>query len=133
MDGQPRLQLFITHGFLELIVSALIQAKAKNGKKIKSDTRSYPYSSQILILNEIAVISDEEFKVLDWFRKMRNRAAHEAIFKMTNNDLAKIRCEGKKVHIENFTKLCNMLIFDLINNKIDILGPQIMPSLGPWS
>lgn len=90
LKGQPRLQLFVTHGFLELIVSILVRSKAKNGKKIQSDTRSYPYSSQILLLNEISVISDQEYKVLDWFRKMRNRAAHEALFKLTNNDLAKV-------------------------------------------
>jgi hypothetical protein len=57
-------------------MNALIINKAKNGKKISNDNRSYPYSSKILILHEIGVLSDEDFKVYDWFRKIRNKAAH---------------------------------------------------------
>lgn len=129
LKEQPRLQLFVTHGLLELVVNILIKERAKNGKKISSDTRSYPYSAQILILNELSIITDEEFKVLDWFRKMRNRAAHEALFKITDQDLKKIKIAGKKIQVDNFTYLCTSLILTLANGKFDVLGKHITPTL----
>lgn len=33
IKDHPRMQVFITHGFLELLVNILIKNKAKNGKK----------------------------------------------------------------------------------------------------
>lgn len=128
LKDQPRLQIFITHGFLEFIVSVLVKSKTKNGKKIYSDSRSYPYSAQILILNEVSVISDEQFQVLDWFRKMRNKAAHEALFKITEKDLSVIRLNGSKVNLEDFTEFCTNLILILTQGKFDVLGSHIMPT-----
>lgn len=129
LKNQPRLQLFITHGFLELIVNILIKERAKNGNKISSDTRSYPYSSQILILNELSIITDEEFKVLNWFRKMRNRAAHEALFKITDQDIKNVKISGNKIQLDSFTYLCTTLILTIVNGKFDILGKHIVPKL----
>ena len=132
LEGYPRMQVFITHGFLELLANTLIKKKAKNGKKIVKDTRTYSYSTQILILNELEIISDKEYEVLNWFRKLRNKAAHEALFQITYKDLSQINLDNKKVDVSDFTKLCNYLILNMINHRMDVLGPDIAPTMGSW-
>jgi hypothetical protein len=133
LKEHPRMQVFITHGFLELIVNILIKSKAKNGKKISKDTRSYTYSTQTLILNELNIISDEFYQVLDWFRKIRNKAAHQPLFEITNNELSQVRLNKNKVEISSFTDLCVYLILVIINDKLDVLGPKIAPTLSDWN
>jgi hypothetical protein len=115
-----------------LLANTLIKKKAKNGKKIVKDTRTYSYSTQILILNELEIISDKEYEVLNWFRKLRNKAAHEALFQITYKDLSQINLDNKKVDVSDFTKLCNYLILNMINHRMDVLGPDIAPTMGSW-
>jgi hypothetical protein len=132
IKDNPRMQVFITHGFLELLINILIKNKAKNGKKIARDNRSYTYSSKTLILNELDVINDEFYKVLDWFRKVRNKAAHEPLFAVTNEDLSEVKLNNIKIDLSNFTELCTNLILILINDNLNVLGPDIAPTLADW-
>ncbi len=53
-----RFQVLITQGFVELLVNAVIDAKCKNAKKITSNTRDFPYSTKLLILHELGLLSD---------------------------------------------------------------------------
>ena len=128
LKGHTRLQIFVTHGFLELIMQALIKSKAKNGKKISDDNRSYPYSAQILILHEIGILDDNDYKLYDWFRKIRNKAAHEPLFKLTNDHLKVIK-SNKHIDVEKFDQVCTDLILRLWNNNMEILGPLFVPTL----
>lgn len=128
LKGHPRLQIFVTHGFLELIMHALVKSKAKKGKKITDDSRSYPYSTKILILHEIGVLNDDDYKAYDWFRKIRNKAAHEPLFKLTNDHLKVVKI-GKSIDVENFDELCAALILRLWNDNMQILGPLFVPTI----
>jgi hypothetical protein len=109
-------------------MNALIINKAKNGKKISNDNRSYPYSSKILILHEIGVLSDEDFKVYDWFRKIRNKAAHEPLFNLKKEHLQNIK-PIEYQEVEKFESICVDLMLRLWNQNIEILTPVFTPTL----
>jgi hypothetical protein len=87
VKGHPRLIVLVGNGFLELLISILVKEKLKNGKKIYSDSRTYTYAIQLVMLHETGIITDTEYKTLDWYRGIRNRAAHEPIFEITTADL----------------------------------------------
>ncbi len=42
---------------------------------------------KLILLHELRVIDDSDLRVLTRFRKLRNRAVHEAHFEITSNDL----------------------------------------------
>ena len=80
VKDHPRMLVLVAHGFLELLINMMIEKNINNHKKIISDNRSYSHSTKLLILNEMGVISDKQYSVYDWFRKLRNKAAHRPIF-----------------------------------------------------
>lgn len=121
-----RLLVLVAHGFIELLVNALIDHHLKNSKKVTSDSRSYPHSTKLLILNELGVLDDEQFIVFDWFRKLRNRAAHQPIFSVTDSDLSKITSDEYR-DPQNFYSLCVALIGGFWNQHIPIFGPKYAP------
>ncbi|WP_339923138.1 hypothetical protein [uncultured Cyclobacterium sp.] len=126
--GHHRLQIFIAHGYLELLMNELIKAKTKNYKKIISDNRSYPYSTKILILNELGALSDEDYRVYDWFRKIRNKAAHDPLFKLKKEYFQNIRPRDYQ-EIEKFESICVDLMLRLWNANMEILGPAFASTL----
>jgi hypothetical protein len=75
----PRMQIIVTCGFVELLVNTLIEAKCRHGKRIL-DSRDFTLSVRLILLREIGVIDDPWFKMLDWLRDIRNSAAHDAVF-----------------------------------------------------
>ena len=82
-----RALVLLTHGYLELAVTRIIDRKCKNASRITSDTRGYPYSVRIVLLHELGLLTDSIFIALDRFRKIRNRAAHEPYFKLRKDQL----------------------------------------------
>ncbi|MFC4818126.1 hypothetical protein [Flavobacterium sp. GCM10023249] len=77
-----RTLILITHGFLEIMTEILINELTKNKSKILNNGSIYSYSVRLLILNEMGVIGDYRYCLLDYFRQLRNKAAHEALFKI---------------------------------------------------
>ena len=88
VQDYPRMLILVVHGFLEMAVEVQIKRNLKNSKKIVQDSRGYPFSTRLLILHELGILRDEEYRFLDTFRKLRNRAAHEAFFELKLSDLA---------------------------------------------
>jgi hypothetical protein len=85
--GSHRLQVIVAHAFIELLINAFIEAKCKHGKAIASHNRDYTHSAKLVILHEVGLLTDQEFRRFDWLRKLRNRAAHESLFAITPSDL----------------------------------------------
>ncbi|RLB93574.1 MAG: hypothetical protein DRH50_07755 [Deltaproteobacteria bacterium] len=52
-------------------------------KRITKNTRDFPLSVKLTLLNDLNFLDDTLFQILDKFRKIRNRAAHEASFAIT--------------------------------------------------
>ena len=126
-DNQRSLVL-ITNGFLELLVETLIRTKCNNAKRITDDNRSYSYSTKLLLLNEIGVLPDWHYQLFDAFRKLRNRAAHEPFFEVSQSEIdqlsARTDTESKDVY-----QLCVVIFATLWNNHIDEFGPVFAPVL----
>ena len=130
VKNNNRLLVLVTHGFIELLINALIDHYLKNSKKVTNDGRSYPHSTKLLLLNEVGIIDDNLYKVFNWFRKLRNRAAHQPIFKVNKDDLKNLRPEKYK-NPSNFYNLCmEELIGGFWNQHIPIFGPIFAPGLG---
>lgn len=127
---KPRLLVLVTHGFLELMVNTVIEKKCKHGKRIAEDTRGYPHSTKLVILNEKELINDALFAALDWFRGLRNRAGHRPFFKFSKNDAleAKKRLAGASLHLDSLGEseesfwhhVCDTLISVLWNTHVEV-------------
>jgi hypothetical protein len=76
-------------------------------------------------LNERNDIDDNFFRVLDWFRKLRNRAAHEPLFEITEKDLLFVKQCGAK----SFSEFCVDLVTGFWNSELDTLGPVFAPNI----
>jgi uncharacterized protein YutE (UPF0331/DUF86 family) len=128
VKSHTRLLVLVSHGFIELLINALVDHHLKKAKKIKSDNRTYSHSVKLLILNEIGLLTDEQYEVFDWFRKLRNRAAHDPIFYVSEQDLKKI--SDKNYHDPaNFYGLCVLLIGGFWNQHVPIFGPIFAPGV----
>lgn len=129
VKDHTRLLVLVTHGFIELLVNALADHYLKNSKKVTSDERSYPHSTKILLLNELGIIEDSQYKVFDWFRKLRNKAAHQPIFYVTKNDLKNLSPK-KYRNPKNFYYFCFEFMGGFWNQHIPIFRPKFAPGLG---
>jgi hypothetical protein len=131
-----RMQVIVTNGFLELLVNTLVEGKCKHGKNISQQTRDYPYSVKLLLLHEKSLIDDRYFGFMDWFRKVRNRAAHDAFFEFSESDFAKLKTtkiigmEGIDLtKPENFKQFGITLVLGFWNCNVQFFAPIFMPEL----
>jgi len=121
--------ILLTHGFIELLISTMIDTKFKHGDKINTHN-DYTYSIKLLLINEKELIDDELYKVLDWFRKIRNRAAHEPFFNLSEGNFGTIKDFSQKLSpVEkeegnHLLMLCLRLIQHLWNNYTEIFVPE---------
>jgi hypothetical protein len=134
-DSQRSL-VIITHGFVELLLNSVIDAKCKFGRtKITSNSRDYSHSVKLVLLNELGIMDDRLYDILDWFRKLRNRAAHEAFFVVSQSDLDFVNKSMNRflsVQIEPSTgdlyRFCTLLIGTIWNGYLDELLSAFEPA-----
>jgi len=127
LKDEPRLLILVAHGFVELMVNALIDNKLKNAKRITSDGRGFPHSTKLLLLHEVGVLDDEQYRVFSWFRKLRNRAAHEPLFELTPQDLKALRAPHSDP--EHFHQTIQSLVLGYWNQHVELFGRVFIPSL----
>jgi hypothetical protein len=126
VQHDQRLLILVSHGVLELLVNGLIDAKCKNAKRIGSDSRGYPHSARLLILNEIGAISNEQLKQYDAFRRLRNRAAHDPLFSVTAPDLEHF---SEYYREPSLYLLCTAIVTSLWNDHVPVLAARFLPSM----
>lgn len=126
VKDDDRSLILVVNGFMELLVKSLIKVKCKNGKRILDDSRSYPYSIKLVILNEIGIITDSNFKVFDWLRKLRNDAAHDPFFELKTEDVTYLQLTGKKVDFFNGLQAMIMIFW---NEHSGLFFPIFAPSI----
>ena len=135
----PRIVILVAHGLIELMVNTLIDAHCKNRKAITSDTRGYPHTTKLLILNECGVIHDAFYRVLNRLRKLRNDAAHEPFFDVDEYRLRQIAEPMMpafesipEVYNKTFSSvngLCSTIIQSLWDTHMDVLSPVFSPGV----
>ncbi len=119
----PRFQVLVTQGFVELLVNAVIDAKCKNAKKITGNARDFPYSIKLLLLNELGLLPDGLYRTLNQLRKLRNDAAHDPFFEISEHVLVN---GNSKRWLHEF---CIQVICDFHNQHQSVLGPIFAPTL----
>jgi len=128
MKVSHRLNVIAAHGLLELLVNALVKANCKHGKNISRHRRDFSHSTKLVILHELGLLADWEFQQLDWFRKLRNRAAHEPLFAIHADDLILFRQTDYSTP-DAFHELCVDLVAGFWNRHVDFFGPKFMPDV----
>lgn len=130
VENHHRSLVIITHGYIELLLNSIIDVKCKHGKaRITKHNRDFPLSVKLTLLNELGIVDDTLFKILDKFRKIRNRAAHEASFsisteewKVLNNGLSRFIPGESKIKPNDLSHFCKLLIGAIWNENLDIVS-----------
>lgn len=130
VPNNQRLLVIVTNGYLELLLNSIIDYKCKNGKsKITQNNRDFSYSVKLVILNELKLLDDRLYEILDWFRKVRNRAAHEPIFILKKDDffyankaLDRFIPSESLYKPNDFFHFCTLLIGTVWNENLTIFN-----------
>lgn len=128
VKNDARSLVLVTNGILELLIESLVRAKCKHFKRITEDNRTYPYSAKLVLLSELGILSDDEYRLFDWFRKIRNRAAHEALFELKENDFQKINPPEYRSPSKLYD-ICFGLVGSFWNKHVPIFGPVFAPKI----
>jgi len=121
VQGNQRSLVIVTHGFVELLLNTVIDSNCKHGKKkISSNHRDFSHSVKLVLLSELGLLDNRLYQILDWFRKLRNRAAHEVFFELTPND---IKFANKSMNrflpvevepiVDDLDRFCKLLVFTI--------------------
>lgn len=122
--------VIIVHGYIELFLNGIIEAECKHGKKrINKYTRDYTLSVKLTLLSELNILDKKMFSLLDKFRKIRNDAAHDASFKISeanwqilNNGLDRFIPGESNRKPNDLAHFCKLLIGTIWNEHLDILS-----------
>jgi hypothetical protein len=126
----PQSLIMVAHGFVEIIVNRMVEKKCKTGNKIVNDHRGYPHSTKVLILYEIGYLSDHEFRLLNWFRSLRNDFAHDPFYKLTEDRLSLMAHPDFRKPSE-FRMICIFVLLELFMQHVDTVGPVFDPAKFP--
>ena len=129
VEEHHRSLVIIAQGYIELFLNSIINEKCKHGKKrITKNSRDYTLSVKLTLLNELGFLDDQLFKILDRFRKIRNRAAHEASFTIStadwdvlNKGLDRFLPNESKNKPNDLSHFCKLLIGTVWNENLDIV------------
>jgi hypothetical protein len=128
VKNDPRSQIILAHGMVELMVNLLVEKLCKNGKKINNDRRGYSHSTKLVILHEKNVLTDHHFRLLNWFRARRNDVAHQPFFKLDTSMLSDFELERHR-DLTKFGDLCNAILMDLWDQHSGVISPYFMPGV----
>jgi hypothetical protein len=126
LQHHPRSCVIVMHGFIELLINTVIEEKCKSGKKMASNNRDYPHSVKLTLLYELNLLDDESFEKLNWFRKLRNDAAHEAVFTITPDKL-QMFVGTKFADVSHFPLLCMDIFMSLWNTYPVLFSSRFSP------
>ena len=107
--------IILANTFLELLVNILIEEKLKNSKKVL-DGNEYTYSIKLLILNELNIIKKELYTMILILKNLRDRAAHQVNFKITDEELKKLP-KGPTNGKDNLYQPCILILGTLWNEN----------------
>ena len=127
LAGHDRACAIVAHGFLELLVNILVEAKCKSGAKIVSRTRDFPHSVKLILLHEVGVIGDADLRALTSFRKLRNRAVHDARFQLTSGDVEVFK--NTSFATSEFHVQCMVVLAILWNQNHKLFSEYFFPTI----
>ncbi|EGR0130455.1 DUF4145 domain-containing protein [Vibrio vulnificus] len=121
VKDNPRLLIIVSHSFVEMIVKTLSdhylpEVKLKN------------HNQRLEKLRKEQVIDEFQFQVYDWFRDLRNKAAHTPLFRLSDSDFEALVgvVKREQLGVPSFHLFSIKLISELWNKHLDILGPAYL-------
>jgi hypothetical protein len=127
VKDEPRSLVLVPNGILEVFIHAVVRERCKEGKRIAEDSRGFPYSVRLVLLHEAGIVRTEQFRALDRFRKLRNRAAHEPLFALNDEDLK--GWAARKLSPADFHTVCSGLVGSVWTQFSEVLIPDFLPML----
>lgn len=127
LRDDPRTLVIVTHAFVELMVNKMVEAVCKHGRSISEDTRSFTHSTKLVHLSEVGVLSDHHYRLLNWFRKLRNDCAHNWEFTLEAGRLD-VFADPSHQDVTKFADLCVMILLDLWTSHDTLIGVSVLPT-----
>jgi hypothetical protein len=122
-----RSMVVITQGVFEMFMNMLAEQCCKNGKLVAG----YHCSYQLIMLNELGIVDDNQYRLLRAFNDIRNDAGHGYEFILTKKMLEPFKSmkspdEQQFDDPALFHILCFKLVFNFWNDKMDTLLSHII-------
>ena len=80
------------------------------------------------MLNESEIMDDRLYEILNWFRKIRNKAAHDIFFDLTENEYEFAKKSVDRLmpgvpdyKIKSFHHFCTLLAGTVWNGNLDVI------------
>jgi len=126
----PRLRIIVASSAIEILINALVEYHCKNKDKL----RDRPQAGKLILLNEMGILSDSRYKLLESFRDLRNVAAHgDKGVKFQINDeiieLFPVTINHKFNNDVKFMHICLNMVTGLWNEHAKVLAAQFPPKL----
>jgi len=123
VKDNERLLIIVSHAFIEMMVKALLD------HHINNDLRTH--HRRLKKLKAEKLITENQFIIYDWFRNLRNDAAHNPIFRLRQEKLNEIvpNIKDKYSKVEAFHLLSIGLISELWNKNLDLFLPLFYSEL----
>ena len=125
LKDDPRALVLVAHGYIELLVSTIVKECCKNGSKIANNDQAFPHSSKLIILHELGLIEETDFRRLDCLRKIRNSFAHEPFFEIGEEQLAQLGLES----LDELERFLGYTIDCITARHLDVLAPTVLPNM----
>ena len=120
----PRLLIVVSCTFAELMIGTLIEARCREGKRINKDNRDFPFSVKLTLLRQMNILHEDHFTWLNWLRKQRNDAAHEAEFQFTSNRLPTWGGDAHRTPDKLFS-LCLNILANVWNEHVELFREKL--------
>ena len=118
VKNNPRLLVIVSHAFVEMMVKTLSDHYMPN-VVLKN------HHQRLQKLKKEGKIDEFQFLLYDWFRDLRNDAAHTPIFRLSDEHFIPLNglVKSRDLKAEHFHRFSLSLISELWNKNLEILGP----------
>ncbi len=123
-----RMVVILAHGLIDLFINSLIEFHCKHAKRITDNFNQFPHSTKLILLNELGILSDHHYRLLDWFRDIRNKAAHRIRFQIDKNALGTFVNKDHR-NPDKFADLCISIVSDVLNSHQIAVWAGLTPKL----
>ncbi len=100
VKGNDRHYILVINGFFEMLVNLLIKENLKGSSKIVKRH----YATRLLFIYTTNLITEDLYNALNVINKIRNRAAHNPLFKVEKSDLISLNITYQNSF--NFKQTC---------------------------
>ena len=110
--------VMVSHGYAEILVNALATAKCKNER-----VANVSHSARLVILSELELIPDDLYESLYSLKRLRDRAAHQLLFKLTDSDWKNLKVQKKSKTAHGTFQ---QILLDLFNKHLDVFASTFL-------